>query len=468
MPRALALLLTLLSLGHYCQATATPILEQAQLLSTQQRDGDALGLLWQHIPDLSPPHRSAAILLAAELCQRNGLSELARSYYLHWLTHPEPDGALASGDRLQAGQFFASHQEWNRLRTTLESHWQRFPYLLKSDAFNLLTLADLAQHLPQQTAARFQAQQRTLRTDHLYLQHNRAVALYRQGKTFEARQLLHKLLKRPFHSDEDRRFNEALRVQLASHYLRFQQGKNALPLLDAIKQDSPYATRALLLSGWAELTPDATQPQCSQARSGQVCWIEVDATGRDVQRSPSSISESFALLRQQLNQTNPNKPATQELNHTIGKSIRRWQLAGEARPSQHIAAEQQARLEALVSIGYAQQTLQRYKAARASYKHALAELAAQQQAPDNAAIEQQQQWRLKLAELAQRIEASTTLSDTLKQQALAAIRQAIAHRQSEQQQLRQQLQQQWQQALTEYKKQAHLGLASASHQLSFQ
>lgn len=455
-----------MAFNHSATAVELTPLEQAQLANARGQDAAALAQLWQHIPALSGEDRTAAILLAAEVCERNGLAELARSYYLH-LLKPNPT-PLASGDRLAAARFFANHQEWERLENTLTPDWRDFPYLLKSDAFNLLALADLAQQQPTKVLSNFDAERRSLKTNHRYLRFNHAIALYRAGKAFEARQQLQQLLKQPVFTTEDKNLRDEIRIRLASHYLHFQQGKLARPLLDPIKQDSRYATRALLLSGWAELTPDASLPQCNHAKSGQVCWIETDATGHDIQRSPSSISQTFASLRQQLQNTDQPAEHATALIAAVNNSIRRWQFAMAERPSQLIGAEQQARLEAMVSLAYAQQVLKQYPAAKQSYKRALAAIKAHQQAPDNASIQQQATWLQRLQMLEHALTDLVTLPEALQAQVVQAINQAKHYRQTDLQRLRSQQQQSWQQALTEYKKQAHLGLASASHQLSFQ
>ena len=302
-------------------------LETAQLLSLKKQDAAALQQLWETIPAAQDDQRSAAMLFAADICQRYGLTEIARSYYLQVLADSDTSSAqqdLASGDRLAIAGFFASQQEWQRLYSTLNKHWRDFPYLLKSQALNLLSLAAFASRTPQTITALYNSESRKINQRDRFLHYNHAVALYQQGKAFEARKQLHALVGLPVYSEKETWLRDEIRTRLASHYLHHQQGKLASPLLNTIRAKSPYAARALLLSGWAALTPDADLPLCSQAKSGQVCWIETDSDGRDIQHSPSSISQTFAELREQ------HVAAERPLLTALSNSINRWQLASQA------------------------------------------------------------------------------------------------------------------------------------------
>ena len=98
----------------------------------------------------------------------------------------------------------------------------------------------------------------------------------------------------------------------------------------------------------------------------------------------------------------------------------------------------------------------------------MAELKAQTTAPTSAA--ELQQWDLleKLASLEQQFQTLTNPNPALRQRALAAINKAKKYRQRDALTIRNQQQKTWNQVITEYLKQAHLGLASAHHQLSVQ
>lgn len=439
-------------------------LETAQLLSLQKQDAAALQSLWETIPATPKTERRPAMLFAADLCQRYGLTEIARSYYLQALTEPaSTHTAMASGDRLAIGSFFAAHQEWQRLSASLENHWRDFPYLLKSQALNLLSLEALADSTPSTVSTLYDSESRKINHRDRFLQYNYAVALYQQGKAFEARQQLHALIELPVFKREEIWLRDEVRIRLAQHYLYHQQGKLAAPLLDAIRAQSPYAARALLLSGWAGLTPDAEQPLCSQAKSGQVCWIETDQQGRDIQRSPSSISQTFAELRKQM-----AGDAPQTLQAALNNSIKRWQLASQLVVNEKQVEERQAQLEALVSIGYAQQLVGEFKSAKQSYQRALTALKAQTKAAMNAAEQQQRHLLGQLDLLEKQFLNLSKPNPALQERALAAIGKAKQYRRQDAKKIQRQQQTQWDERLTEYLKQAHLGLASTHHQLSVQ
>ncbi len=429
---------------------------EAKILASSGQDAAALAQLWQHYPSRSASEQHQALLLAAELCARNGLTELARSYYLQQLKRPA--NSLASGDRFAIARFFADQQEWQRSISTLGKYWQNFPRELKKQARLLLGLAQLKIQQPQQALDSLRFKRHN--TEALaYRRYNLAIAEYQLGKTFEARQRLHRLLKKTPHSVEQALFNDRLRLQLAQHYLRYQQGRFASPLLSPIQYQSPYANQALLMLGWAALTPGGERPKCQQLKGAQACWIETDADGKDIQRSPTSISATFAELSAAAN-------TSKTLQTQLTTAIHSWQLLADKPATDHDSINATlAQLEAQVALAYALQSIKQHQLSLNRYQSALAninkQLVALEASPSPApSIE-------KLQTLAASLQQQPQLNATVKAKALNAIDNAMQYRQQETQRQRLQQRRHWRPILLEYKKQAHLGLASLHEQMSY-
>lgn len=433
-------------------------LAEAQLLAQRKNDAQALSLLWGKFKQQPTHQQETAYLLIADLCARNGLFELARSYYLKRLA---ADTVLASGDRYAIARFFADEREWNRVQTALNGHWQQFPSTLKHDAQNLLGFAALQNGNPNQ--AKQLLEFRRHHTGALpYRRHNLAVAQYQLGKTFESRKALQQLAAQPAYTLEQAVFKDRLAVQLAQHYLKYEQGRFAEPLLQHIKYHSPYANSALLLLGWAALTPGGEQAECVTLAVAKGCWIDVDAHGRDIQFSKTSISQTFAALRPAKGEIVSGK-TLQRLNQAISS----WSLLADKTSTYtgpNATRETLAQLEAQVSLGYALQASGHLNAAQQRYKQALTSL---QQAPLAPNKPQAESWQAKLEHLKQAFEQQPAIPSQLQQRVLASINSALQYRQQDQARLQQKADSAWRNATIEYRKQAHLGLASLHEQMSY-
>lgn len=434
-------------------------LANAQLHAAKQNDAAALATLWQGFAQQDLRNQQQAMLLAAELCARNGLLELARSYYLR-LIKPSNESPLASGDRFAIARFFADQQEWRRSAEVLEPHWQTFPYQLKQQARNLLALAQLQRGQNAQALSTLQFKRHNSQALP-YRRFNLAVSQHRLGKTFEARKALHTLAEQKAHTLEQAMLRDHARVALAKHYLSFSQGRFAAPLLQTIKFNSAYAHSALLLLGWAALTPGGERPRCQQLSNSQGCWIETNAAGHDVQRSNTSISETFSKLRPK-----PGTKLDSTLLPPLHKAIASWRLltkkplVGNTAPQELLAY-----LEGQVSLAYALHIAGQYPAALQQYKQALAQLTAQQQAPTAFPATH---YIGKLQQLHSAFNANAHLPAALQDKTDQAIRNAIGYRQLASTEQQKRAQQQWDKAILEYRKQAHLGLASLHEQMSYQ
>lgn len=435
-------------------------LTQAQQQASQQADAAALAVLWQHFSELTQAQQADALLLAAQLGADNGLLELARNYYLRRLQAQKP---IRAAEYIQMARFFANQQEWQQVVQLLQNRWADFPTSQKHSARELLGLAQLNLAQPRQAyqTLKFSRHQ----TQALpYRRYNLAISQYQLGKTFEARQTLRQLSQETVFTTEQRLFRDYVRIQLAQHYLKYEQGALALPVLQSIDSQSPYAHTALLLLGWAALTPGGEQPACQNLTATRSCWIETDAQGRDKQTSRSSINQSFANLRA-ANQHGPSS----DLSAMLETALTSWRLLLNKPLPKATAMQPRARLaqlEAQVAQAYALQALGQKAAAISSYQQALQQLEQQPNPPatDQVPLTLAQ----KLTALKQSIASSNILDADSKPSALAAIERAIDYRQKQQTQQQQKSQQQWQSLLLHYRKQAHIGLASLHAQISAQ
>ncbi|MDD9892065.1 MAG: hypothetical protein OXT49_00950 [Gammaproteobacteria bacterium] len=460
MPKLARLYLFICSIIIGAPLSANEWLTEAQLLASQGKDAAALSSLWQGLGQQASQEQGQGFLLAAELCARNGLIELARSYYLKRLSNPQP---IASGDRYAIARFFADQKEWQRVKQTLAAHWQSFPGPLKAQARNLLGLANLTLGAPsnaEQTLGFPRHRSQALP----YRRYNLAIAKHQQGKTFEARKQLQQIATQPVYTVEQAIFKDRLHVQLAQHYLKFEQGGFATPLLQDIKYRSPYANSALLMLGWAALTPGGETSACQTLAASQGCWIETDQQGRDIQRSKTSISQTFAALRPK-----PGQRVSRKTQAQLTQAISSWVLLAdktEPTTSSFQNRELLAQLEAKVSLGYALQISGHLQAALTRYQQALTALQKNANAPYLESL--QPLFISKLQTLRTEFQQSGSTPNTLKAKALTAIDNALVYRQETLALEQQSTQAAWQNITTEYRKQAHLGLASLHEQMSYQ
>lgn len=449
---------------HANDIQANDWLASAQQQAAQHQDAAALITLWQSFSEHSESEQQQALVLAADLCARNGLLELARSYYLRLLTQANQN-PLASGDRYAIARFFADQREWQRVVATLEPYWQRYPTALKRQAQTLLAFAQLKLGQPEAAAQNLQFKRHSNQSLP-YRRYNLAIARHRLGQTFEARQILHRLVEQPVHSREQSFFRDAIRINLAQHYLSYEQGRFAQPLLQDIQIHSPFANRALLFLGWAALTPGGEQPLCQTLNSAQGCWIDVDEAGRDIQRSQSSISETFAKLR-----PTQGRDLSPQAQVSLTAAIRSWLLlANNTQAQPQASKEVLAYLEGNVSLAYALQIAQQQHAALKQYQTSLTLLDQYAMAPNNLAYSASDHghYLRRLNALKTNLTDAPNTPAALQQKIATAIDNAMEYRRHSLQSQQDDIQRAWQAAITEYRKQALLGLASLHEQMSFQ
>ena len=92
--------------------------------------------------------------------------------------------------------------------------------------------------------------------EEMLLRYNLGVALINAGRLPEGRSALDRVGRTGGDSDLARALRDRANVTLGWHFLQKQLGGSAKPVLMRVRSEGPYANRALLGLGWAELAPE--------------------------------------------------------------------------------------------------------------------------------------------------------------------------------------------------------------------
>ena len=92
--------------------------------------------------------------------------------------------------------------------------------------------------------------------EEMILRYNLGVALIKAGRLPEGRSALDRVGRTGGESDVARAMRDRANVTLGWHFLQKQLGGSAKPVLQRVRSEGPYANRALLGLGWAELAPE--------------------------------------------------------------------------------------------------------------------------------------------------------------------------------------------------------------------
>lgn len=112
-----------------------------------------------------------------------------------------------------------------------------------------------------------------------YLRFNLGVALINDGQVGPGRTALDRVGRQQGESEPIRALRDKANVTLGWHFLQNQLGGSARPVLSRVRTTGPYANRALLGMGWAEIAPEGNR----QLRS------EINAQG-----SPTGVNDPFS------------------------------------------------------------------------------------------------------------------------------------------------------------------------------
>jgi tetratricopeptide (TPR) repeat protein len=94
-----------------------------------------------------------------------------------------------------------------------------------------------------------------------YTRYNLGVALIKDGRVPQGRDLLDRVGRMRVLTLEDLALRDKANLTLGWHFLHNQLGGSALPIFGRIRSQGPYANRALLGLGWAELSPRGSKQE---------------------------------------------------------------------------------------------------------------------------------------------------------------------------------------------------------------
>lgn len=118
-----------------------------------------------------------------------------------------------------------------------------------------------------------------------YMRYNLAIALLNSNRVDEGVNMLDRVGLRRATDSEGLALRDKANLTLGYYWLKRQQGGSAIPILDRVRTQGPYSTRALLGLGWAYLAPQGDKQRRVK--------LQDDASGSD----SKSFSTIGAILR---------------------------------------------------------------------------------------------------------------------------------------------------------------------------
>ena len=203
------------------------------------------------------------------------------------------------------------------------------------------------------------------------MRYNMGIALINDGRVLEGRRWLEEVGKLSPQDPTEVALRDKANLTLAYHFLQNQQGGSAKPFFAKVRTEGPFANRALLGLGWAELAPVGTV----QTRVDPVTGDESTVSPRSAFEGKSSLG---VLMRPGFADSDVSKPL----------GLRPFKLAKGAKNEED--AVQRALLpwtelvsrdpmdpavqEALLAIPYALDRLKSYEQSLQLYQKAIAQL----------------------------------------------------------------------------------------------
>lgn len=324
---------------------AADVLDRARALQKNNMAALALTELEDRKQELEEVNPIDVALLKASLERDAGLYLDARKTYRKIFNRPALSEQIPV-PQLRSILSWARDQEFESLQV------QAANQLIAREDDNQDSVLQLALHKiaydqPQQAADMLGTRRVSRRSDPFMI-YNRSVALIAAGRVYEGRRALEKLLESKPRSELHRELYDQIYLSLGYHFLSYNQGDFAEKYLKKVDSTGPRAEKALLGLGWAKISPGGSEPLCRTAGGSRVCWIDLDAEGKEIHSSKTSIEETFADLRSLVAKGKNPK----ELERRIVKALQSWDQI----PAEHPFNE--VRQEALVARAYALSVLQ--------------------------------------------------------------------------------------------------------------
>jgi tetratricopeptide (TPR) repeat protein len=324
---------------------ASDVLQRSRALQKNNMAALALAELEERKQELVGVDPVEAALLKASLERDSGLYVDARKTYRQIFAR-ENLSENVSASELRSILSWARDQEFNSLQEQAASQ------LAASGNDDPETILQLALHKmafdQHQEAADMLSVRRLSRPSEPFAVYNRAVALMAVGRVYEGRRALEELLDSNPRSELDRELYDQIYLSLGYHFLSYNQGDFAQKYLSKVDSAGPRAEKALLGLGWAEISPGGSEPLCRTAGGSRVCWIDLDAKGKEVHSSKTNIEETFSDLRALVDKGKNPK----ELKRRIVKALQSWDQIPAEHPFNNV------RQEALVARAYALSVLE--------------------------------------------------------------------------------------------------------------
>lgn len=324
---------------------ASDVLDRSRALQKNNMAALALAELEERKQELVDVSAIEAALLKASLERDSGLYLDARATYRKIFSRENLAESIPA-DELRSILSWARDQEFNSLQV------QAANQLATSGDDTSDTALQLALHKmtfdQHQEAADMLGVRKLSRRGEPFVVYNRAVALIAAGRVYEGRRALEKLLESNPRTELHRELYDQIYLSLGYHFLGYNQGDFAKKYLRKVDSTGPRAEKALLGLGWAEISPGGSEPLCRTAGGSRVCWIDLDAEGKEIHSSKTSIDETFADLRSLVSKGKNPK----ELKRRIVKALQSWDQIPAAHPFNNV------RQEALVARAYALSVLE--------------------------------------------------------------------------------------------------------------
>ncbi len=216
-------------------------------------------------------------LLVAECYLGFGMDARAAARYQQ-IAAGAHDALTLSRARLQLARFEYQHGRAGEALQRLAAVRQDLPAALREDWRLLITNTLLA--LGRHAEAVKLLEQEGLERVTPVLRYNLAVALVRDGKVAQGRQQLEEIGRMDAPTLDQQVLRDKANLTLGYQYLQEQDGARARATFTRVRASGPFANRALLGLGWAEIAQAASPSEAAAATPGTSPTSEQDALRR--------------------------------------------------------------------------------------------------------------------------------------------------------------------------------------------
>lgn len=183
-----------------------------------------------------------------------GVPSRAEAIFQRLAGETKRDALTLARAKLRLAELYLDRGYYEKATQTLQGITEKLPEELLPDWQDALARSLLAQ---ERYAEAIEILTESDKVDRLpaHARYNLAIAMLKDGRVEQGRNLLDRVGIMKVPDKEALALRDRANLTLGYHFLRAQLGGTAKPVFGRVRTDGPYANRALLGLGWAELAP---------------------------------------------------------------------------------------------------------------------------------------------------------------------------------------------------------------------